>query len=339
MPDAASTPFPALNLYFSEAWWLAHYGSGVPAADRPRLLFDRFGDVGLGEENPAQPAPVVGGEYGDRFMAAFWGCEIVYQDGHAPAALVLPDARARMEDLEVPDLASSPVVCRALDDARSLRESHGSCAASVNLGGPLNNAVSVFGEEILFACAAEPVLADRVLRRMAEANLLILDHVVCPISGVDPAVAWGGGWGLGNCPVCMISPRTYRDVVLPVDLWLSRQFRGGLGLHHCGVFDAYAEVYKPLEPVGLDLGPGSDLALARAAYPGVGLSTYIEVGALSRMTRDDIDATLTRMIEDAGPPELFHAISVADAGPEISDQTVRDLLTAPTRLAGHVPVA
>jgi hypothetical protein len=242
--DAA--PFPAINIYFSEAWWHAYYGPGVSAADRPRLLFERFGDVGLGEENPAPSAPFVGGEYGDRFMAAFWGCEIVHQPGHAPAALVLPDARRRMASLEVPDVRTSPIAQRALDDAVALRERHGSCAAAVNYGGPLNNAVSVFGDEILLACAADPALADRVLRRMAEAILAIHDEVVCRINGVDPAAAREGGWGIGNCPVCMLSPRTYRDVVLPVDLWLRCQFAGPFHLHHCGVFDAYAEVYKPL---------------------------------------------------------------------------------------------
>jgi hypothetical protein len=73
--------------------------------------------------------------------------------------------------------------------------------------------------------------------------------------------------------------------------------------------------------------------VARAAYPEAGISTYIEVSALSRMTCDEIDALLARMVDDAGAPELFHAVSVADAGPEISDRTVRDLMTARARLS------
>jgi len=326
-------PFPQIAITFSPAWWLTHYGREPEAVERQSLLYERFGDVGLGEEHPAPPEPCVGGEYGDRFMAALWGCEIVHQPGCAPAAKVLPDARARMADLDVPDLATSPVAQRALADARALKERHGHCRAAVNFGGPLNNAVSVFGEEILRACAAEPDLARRVLQQMGAAILAVHDEIVCPLNGVEVSASREAGWGIGNCPVCMISPAMYREVVLPADLWLVGQFHGGFHLHHCGVFDAYAEVYRPLSPASLDLGPGSDLRVARTAYPAAALSTYIEVGALARMNRDAVDAAVRRLVEHAGPAELFTAITVAEAGPEVADETVRHLMTARERLS------
>jgi hypothetical protein len=99
------------------------------------------------------------------------------------------------------------------------------------------------------------------------------------------------------------------------------------------VFDAYAQVYQPLSPVALDLGPGSNLRLARAAYPEAAISTYLEVGAVARMTRGELDAAVARLVSDAGDTGSFTAISVAEAGPEVSDATVRDLMTVRERLA------
>jgi hypothetical protein len=323
---------PVISIGFSEAWWHKYYNENNSGKDRRRLLFERFGDVGLGEENPSPPEPYVGGEYGDRFMSAFWGCEIVYIPGQAPGAMILPDAWSHMENLEVPDVETSPIAQKAFEDARKLKERYGYCRAGVNFGGPLNNAVSVFGSDILAACASEPELAQRVLQKMGEAVLLVHDQIVCKINGIDPAETRKGGWGVGNCPVCMISPETYRKVVLPSDLWLRDQFQGEYGLHHCGIFDTYTEVYQPLKPSSLDLGPGTDLRIARKAYPDAKISTYIDVGALAKMNQADIDALIAQMIDHASPAELFTVISVADVGPEISDEIVRNLMTIADRI-------
>ena len=79
---------PKIDIVFSPAWWQGNFKAELAqGVSRERLLFDRFGDVGLGQANPPEPIPIVGDEYGDRFMAAFWGCEIVYQDDQAPSAL------------------------------------------------------------------------------------------------------------------------------------------------------------------------------------------------------------------------------------------------------------
>ncbi len=337
------TTFPQIEITFSPAWWLDRYGMpSTPEVwqdpflavqrdqEQRRLLFERFGDVGLGEADPA-PRPTAGGEWGHRFMAAFWGCEIVYPADGVPSEVSLPDAAERMRHLRLPDVDSSPVARRALENARRLRLRYGKCESAINFGGPLNNAVSVLGGEFLAACAAEPELARDVLRKMGQAVLLVHDRVACRIRGVEPSAARAGNWGIGNCPVCMISPGAYRRVVLPVDLWFRGQFAGDFHLHHCGVFDAYAEVYRPLAPDELDLGPGSSLRLARRAYPRARISTYFAVETLAEMSRAEIDRLLAEMIQEAAPAELFTWVRAIEIGPQVSDDTVRDLMTAQAR--------
>jgi hypothetical protein len=347
-PSSLSQParpaFPIIEISFAPVWWHHYYGMDFDRAfwqdpvartersrEQRRLLFDRFGDVGMGERDP-QPQPVAGDAYGHRFMSAFWGCEIEYLPDQFPSAIVLPNPAERMPGLQVPSLADSPVIQRLHWEVRLLQERYGRCQAAVNYGGPLNNGVSVLGEEILFACLAEPGLARSVLQKMGEAVMTIHDQAVCPLNGITVSTAHDGEFGIGDCPVGMISPKTYQEVVLESDLWIRRQFRGNFNLHHCGIFDAYAGVYQLLNPGSLDLGPGSDLRLARKAYPSTPISTYIDVSQLSGMGQAEIDTLLAQMVENARPVELFTYIRVAEAGPEISDQAVRWLMTAPERI-------
>ncbi len=146
------TTFPKIDISFAPQWWRANYGMDFGAefwADpverterdmrQRRLLFERFGDVGLGEEHP-RPHPSIEA-YGHRFMAALWGCAIKYQADQAPAAEVLPDPYERMVRAEVPDFDSSPIIQRAYAEAKLLTERYGWCDGAVNVGGPLNNAV------------------------------------------------------------------------------------------------------------------------------------------------------------------------------------------------------
>jgi hypothetical protein len=263
-------------------------------------------------------------------MAALWGCEIRYLADQAPAAVALPEAEERMRRLEVPDLEGSPVIARALGEARLLEERYGRCDGWINAGGPLNNAVSVLGSAILSACLEEPELAQRVLLQMAQALMGVFYRVSLPINRLQPAVPWPSG-GVGNCPVCMISPRTYAEAVLPVDLWYREHFRD-LGIHHCGVLTAYLEVYRALRPSGFDMGWGTDWRAVREAYPTLPLSLEIQDGAILGKTPAQLDEMVAGMVEAAAPLPLISRLWVAEAAPDTPDETVRTLMTAGERL-------
>ena len=245
----------------------------------------------------------------------------------------MPDARARMEELEVPDPGTSRVVKRALSEARLLRERYGCCYGGFNTGGPLNNAVSVFGEEVLVACLTDPELTRSVLRKMGEALLMVDDQMTRPINGSDPASQRMDG-GLANCQAAMISPQTYSEVVFPVDRWFREQFNGLWNLHHCGVFHPYAEAYRLLYPSRIDVGRGTDYRATRRSFPHTPISVEVHPFDLTGKTQKEIDVLIAQTVEEAGPLELVVRLWVAEAGIEIPDQTVRDFVTAPARIWG-----
>ncbi len=317
------------GLDFTERSWLDPIARTELNRAMRRVLRETFGDVGLGEADP-KPMPKIEA-YGDRFMSAYWGCRIHYQPDQAPAAIALDDPAERVERLLPPTMDASPVVERALKEARVLADRYGGCDGAINYGSPLNNAVSVLGEEILAAIVERPQAAQRILRLMGQAILDLHDRVTARVNNTPPSPRRAIG-GLGNCPVCMISPKSYEEVVLPVDRWFIHQI-GGRGLHHCGAFHPYAEVYKKLEPTGLQIGYLSDRRVTRAAYPTTPISLLLEASAIAGQTPARVQSLVHEMIDQAAPRHLVTDILVADAGPEVSDELVRAFVTALPKVA------
>jgi hypothetical protein len=232
-----------------------------------------------------------------------------------------------MRALPYPDFARSPVVRKYFEDARILERLYGRYDGSINIGGPLNNAVSVLGESILAACADEVELATHVLSQMARACLQVDDDLVHHGAANAPA-SLRPACAIGNCPVCLISPDTYRRVVLPVDQWY-REHYIDFSIHHCGVFHPYRYAYQALRPIHLDVGWGSDLRLIRQVFPTTPMSLEIQAKALLWTDPRALDPTLQQLLADAAPVELVTHLWVAEAGPEVSDDTVRRLVTWP----------
>ena len=339
-----SARLPRVDVTFAPAWWHTLYGMDFtervlcnPVArteqerEQRRVLFERFGDVGLGEKDP-RPNPCADGAYGHRFMAALWGCDIKYMPDHDPSAIALSDGFDRVLKAEVCAFHESPIVRQCFEDARVLRRHYGKCSGGINLGGPLNNAVSVLGEDVLMACAAEPDRARFILRKMAEACLWVYDNVTCRIDEIVFAEK-RPFLGMGNCPVCMISPETYRRVVLPADLWYREHFHQFL-LHHCGIFHPYCEAYRALRPEHLHVGWGSDLRVVRQAFPQARMLVQVQAKDVTGKSAGYLDNLFTRLAAEAGPMELISNIWIADVGPEVSDQNIRDMVTCLCRTRG-----
>ena len=103
-------------------------------------------------------------------------------------------------------------------------------------------------------------------------------------------------------------------------------------LHHCGVFDRYAELYTVLNPYSIDVGAGSDYKLMRKIYPDTPTSLIINPADIEGRSREEIDKHISNMVENAAPFSLISFLSTADFKADISDENIRDLATVHTRI-------
>lgn len=326
---------------FSQTWFHHHFGVDYSeetwrdpverterARETARGLHERFGDVGLGSDDP-QPNPTVDA-YGNYFMPALFGCEIRYPPNQAPGFAAIEASFEDMRRLEVPDFETNPVMRRAFAEAEVLKKRYGFCSGSICLGSPLNVAVNVFGEQFAMACALDPEAAQHVLRVIAETEFRIYREFSTTVAPNDFPLT-DIPFGYGNCPAVMFSPTMYREVILPVDKWVRSQV-GSFGLHHCGVFDEYIEVYKELNPSSLDIGGGSDYRAIRQAFPDISFSLIVNAPDVEGRTTSEIDHHIGSMVENASPVEHISLLWVAEVSAEIEDETVRAIRTSNERI-------
>ena len=313
---------------YSESMWADPVQRIKTQMDLERSLYKRFGDVGIGDPDP-QPKPNIN-SYSDRYLSLLFGCEVVYQKNQSICALPLKGEYEIMSDFKIPDIENSVIIESTFKEAEILKKEYGSCSAQIGRSSPLNVAISTFGELFLAAVGEEPELAQHVLRVIIETYIKLyyeLQHKIepeaFPLDRFD--------FGYGNCQAIMISPNMYREVILPVDLEFRKRI-DDFRLHHCGIFDKYAQMYTELKPDAIDVGAGSDYALMRSIFPDTPASLIIEPVSVEKQSREIIDDLVSGMVENAAPYDLISLVWTADFSPNMSDENIRDLSTVHLRI-------
>jgi len=322
---------------FSEAWFHTHFGMtfGEKYCSDPifrtdqdrearRVLYERFGHAGIGTKDPA-PYPHLE-VCGHRFLPALFGCEIVFQDDQAPSYHHLPVGSAgEINVIPRPDLATNRWAQEFRRQGKILLEKYGFTDAAINFGGPLNGAVAILGNEGLLYSSEAPVVMTQFMRMLADVCVESYDSLTLKY---DPSADRRRHLFVGNCPVMMISPTTYKEVVAPADLYYRQQI-GCFGLHHCGVMDKYLSAYQALEPVSfIEVGWCSSVEAVHRAFPNSKLDLMINVYDLQNMSHAEVRNLMVKMVREAGPLECLRDIWVADIGPEVTDETVLNFIEA-----------
>ena len=287
----------------------------------------KYPHIGEGNFDPI-PDPQPAERYSHRFMPALFGCEIVYKENQAPAALPLDVGIEELARLPVPKLHKNDVFKKALSDAAILKSKYGFVNGAINTGSPLNVAVTVFGENFLAACASEPNVARHVLMVIAETEINLINEYSSVVQPNYPRAPYHIGYG--NCPAIMVSPATYCEVVLPVDMWIRRQC-AVFSIHHCGVFDRYAKIYTELSPFALDVGANSDYRSLREYFPETMCSYIIDNGFIEGQKREVIDETIRCVVEEGGPPQLISVLRAYGLSKNATEENLIDFRTSAKR--------
>jgi hypothetical protein len=333
-----------VDVVFHPDWWHTHYELGFrePFHFDPQVrveserlmrqaLYDRFGDLGLGEAD-AQPRPVVGPVHlAIGFVVqAMLGCQVRFSANAAPWVLCAELSDEQVWALEVPDLDTSPMgETMALMDA--LEAEFGYLEGDIPWDGVQNVALDLRGQQLFLDYYDNPKLAHHLFDVIARTIYLVADYVRSRtgtssvslnriVASIDPRLNLHC-----NCSVQMISKSTYEEFLLPYECWLAERLQP-YGIHHCGdnlenVVEAYARVPGLAH---VDVGWGSDVAAARSALPEAFLSLRLNPARLRVQTQDQVRADVERLLEQAGPLDSVALCCVAmDAA--TPDENVRTI--------------
>ncbi|MBQ3141203.1 MAG: hypothetical protein IJC25_04495 [Clostridia bacterium] len=328
---------PYVSVSFSEDWYHYHFGVNFTEdfwsdpirrtdtyMELSRQCAGHFPGTELGSTDP-KPDPVASLQYGHRFVPALFGCEIVYLNSQAPSAVPLRADFDELAELDIPDFSKNDVLKKAFDDAKRMREKYGFVHGWINTGSPLNAAISIFGEDFLACCAAEPAIAQHVLKIMAKTFTRLMyefSDVVAPPERIDRRHS-----SYGNCPAIMFSPKMYKEVILPFDRWYRYAF-DTFDLHHCGVFDDFAELYTALAPTSMDVGGGSDYRLLRKYFPDTECSYIINPNHFEGKSTQEIDDLVRGIVTNGGPADKISRLRTYGVGRNATDDNVMDLYSS-----------
>ncbi|MCB9153928.1 MAG: hypothetical protein H6649_07725 [Caldilineae bacterium] len=312
-----------IELVFNPNWWRQTAGISFdeafyldPAARiandvaMRRVLWQRYGDLGLGEANP-QPRPVIGSLHvaGGFVIPALLGSQIRFALDAAPQPLPHAISAAEIDAMELPDWRNLWPMRDLLAQMDDLQAEYGYVVGDLNTDGVLNAAYHFYGQDLFADFYLAPERVRRFLDLIGE---LIVDVALavrertgsCSISvnrmveQVDRRMFYHA-----NCSVQMISPASYRQLHLPVELAMAARIQP-FGIHHCGAnLQKVAAAYAELEPAMVDVGWGSDVAAVAAALPDTFLNLRLSPIRMLRGSPQEIAADTEYLLQGADSPE------------------------------------
>lgn len=323
MMPAAPHEFLPIELVFNPNWWNQMAGISFDQAfyldaetriqndvTMRRVLNDRYGELGLGEENP-QPRPIIGSMHvaGGFVIPALLGADIDFAPDAAPQPKPVDLSVEQIQTLEKPDFRQTWPMSQILADMDTLEAKYGYVVGDLNTDGLLNAAYYLYGQQLFLDFYQAP---DRVRRLLDWIGELIVDVALairertgsCSVSvnrmveRVDP-----GLFLHANCSVQMISPDSYRDIQLPIEQRMAERIQP-YGIHHCGDnLHRIAPVYAELPAAFFGVGWGSDVAQCREALLEAFFNLRLSPVRMLQCSPKEIAEDTEKLLKAAGPLE------------------------------------
>jgi len=313
-----------LGVGFYPDWWSKNYGISFnrnyyydaeyrveSQAKMQKALYERFGDVGLGNKDP-EPKPLI--TFGMVMLPAIFGCEIVFEDGALPWAMPLNLSKEECDKLTMPDLHKASPMKEVLQQINHLKSKHGRVVGDINTTGVQNLALKLRGDELYIDFYEDPEFCHRLFNFCAQ-NMIALWKLIYPITGTgamdvtpmcDPHI-----YCVANCTIEQISGDTYQEFGLPYDNLLAESCNP-FGIHHCGSLDAVVEHYAKVKNlVFVEAGFGTDFASARKILgPEVAFNARISPVLMKNGSTEEVEAAVKDAIDQGAPLKNFSVDTV-----------------------------
>ena len=314
-----------LGVGFYPDWFNKHYGVSFDRKyyfdpetriearmEIDKALYERFGDVGLGDKDP-KPKPLI--TFGMVMLPAIFGCEIVFEPHALPWAMPLNLSEDQVMKLEVPDIFSTSPMTEMIKQIEYLQEKYGKVVGDINVTGVQNLALKIRGEQFYIDYFENPELCHHLLKVCTESIIQLFQYVykITGTGAVDVTPMCNPKlFVIPNCTVEQISLETYEKYVLDYDNQVADACHP-LGVHHCGsvnqALDGYAKI-RHLEFI--EIGFGSDVRRAREVFgPHVAVNSRINPVLMKNGSTEEVAAEVRSLIHQGYP---LHNFSIDTVG-------------------------
>lgn len=341
------------GITFHPSWW--HKNAGISFSqeffDNPeyrmdcdvkmrRVLFEKFGKWGIGEENPER-RPLLGTDLlaAGYLESELMGCEVIYQSDNSPQVVCKHLDEEEIDSVQVPDLEKSDVWKRTQTQIDYLKNTYGHVETYVNLQGIQNIAMDLMGQEVLMAYYTAPEAVDHLLAKITEMSIDVgrrFYQLSDDISGGVTAVVRDTlpkVYLTSNCSVEMVSNDIYERFLLKYDQKLADTFTH-FAVHHCGrsmehVVDGYSKLHN-LEFA--EVGAFSDVKTVRKKLSGVFLNARYSPVRLMNASKQEIYDEVSALARDGQENGGLISVSCVGIDSNMPEEQIRYFLDACRRI-------
>jgi uroporphyrinogen-III decarboxylase len=273
-----------------------------------KALYERFGDVGLGDPNP-KPKPII--TAGMVTLPAIFGCEVVFEDEALPWAMPMNLSEDKVMKLQVPDILNTWPMTEWIKQMDYLKKKYGKVIGDINTTGIQNLALKIRGDQLYIDYFENPDLCHHLLRICTECvkQLFEFNYKTTGTGAVDvtpmadPKIAV-----IPNCTEEQISNNIYETFLLQYDNEVADAVKDhGLGIHHCGSVNEVLEGYTKVRHLKfVEIGFGSDVKRCRQALgPDVAVNARISPVLMKNGTPEEVAAEVKKLIDQGAPLENY----------------------------------
>ena len=250
-------------------------------------------------------------DFGNATAAALFGAETMYPDDNYPWNRHFPEDMP-YDELSVPDDITACLPYSEIIGQFEYQNGQRGTAdkPTIPVKGILNEAYLLFGSRLLADCLADPDEARKVFEKIQALNRKVLEYTYGTLGHRHLIM-------VANCTEALISTALYKEILYEYDAEISRlateKYGCTFGVHHCGLFDPYIEVYASLPNVtALEVGWGSDIRAVMDAFPDADVNYIVSVSFLNEASVPDARKKAEDILRAAGSDAKRLAVSAAD---------------------------
>ena len=283
-----------------------------------------------GIDDPENPLDLLTGTYGCVSVATIYGIPIVYAEDNWPNCKRSYLSDEEISNLEPPDLERNPSFQELMTQVDWIASNEGRVEGFINFQGVLNNAYRLRGEKIFYDMVDSPQrcrhLFDCICTTMIDAAKQLYKRQLQSGVKID-------FFTVSNCLINMVSPKHYRDMLLPFDQKIAETF-GCIGIHNCSWnADAYINDYATIPHLGyIDMGIDSNLARASEVFPGARRALVYRPTDLVNKSPEAIEADLEKIASLYAPCDIV----VGDIEADTPDERILAFLKLCDRINNRV---
>lgn len=317
---------------FSERWHQDPYYRHETLVQMKAELHQAFPMVAYWNPAREDDTWTLSGAYGAYIIPQVFGCRLQYAADRWPVIIERP--RHTLEEwarMTAVDVLAHPFIADLFRQLDTIESAAGKIHGYLSWQSVINNAFNIREQAIFTDMVDQPELTHRFLSLICEVMIRLARRVQerqrrsgFEIDQLD----------ISNCVMNMISPRAYRNFILPYDSQIAGAFER-FGVHTCNwdVTPYLAELGK-LPKVGyLDMGIMTDMQKVRAAFPEARRAVMYSPVRLHDASLAEIQVDMRKIWAELSPCDIV----MADIQAQTPDRRVLELLEICRELEQSAP--